>query len=338
MANAFYQRQGSYTKGTLARGEIVKSDFDALVTAFDTVEVPITSALKLRSGEDITFNQTDAERALHVVGFSATGVPELQKSVGLWKGTWATATTYNIRDIIVDGAAGADTGNVYIALADHTSGTFATDLAATKWEKMIDIVRAETAVTNATTQATNSATSAAASNTSAVASAASATTAEAHKTAAETAQTSAIAARGLAETYRDDANEWATRAPGSSYTDSAGNAGNSARHWADAAATSASVVSGKLIKDSDNDTTIDTEKNTDEDIIRFKAAGDEQLNVTSSGVKVINSSGSTAYTLPRTTGASGDYLVATDSSGSIAWDTSPSAGLEDYVLLGIDIV
>ena len=97
-------------------------------------------------------------------------------------------------------------------------------------------------------------------------------------------------------------------------------------------------MSGKLIKDSDNDTTIDTEKNTDEDIIRFKAAGDEQLHVTSSGVKVINSSGTTAYTLPRTTGASGDYLVATDSSGSIAWDTSPSAGLEDYVLLGIDIV
>jgi hypothetical protein len=97
-------------------------------------------------------------------------------------------------------------------------------------------------------------------------------------------------------------------------------------------------VSGKLIKDTDNDTTIHTENSTDEDIIRFKAAGDEQLHITASGVKIIKSGGVLAYTLPRATGASGDYLVATDSSGTIEWDTSPSQGLEDVVLLGLDIV
>jgi hypothetical protein len=338
MSNAFYSRQGSYTKGTLARGEIVKSDFDALVTAFDTVEVPITSALKLRSGEDITFNQTDAERALHVVGFSSTGVPELQKSIGLWKGTWATTTTYNIRDIIVDGAAGVNTGNVYIALADHTSGTFATDLAATKWEKMIDIVRAETAVTNATAQAVISTAQAVISTTKATASATSATASEVSNVSSLAAKTASIAARGLSENYRDESYQWGTRAHNSSFTDSASQTGYSAYHWAQEAATSAAVVSGKLIKDTDNDTNIDTEKNADEDIIRFKAAGSEQLHIDSSGVKIINSSGASAYTLPRSTGASGDYLVATDSSGTIAWDTSPSAGLEDFVLLGIDVV
>ena len=338
MANSYYSRQGSYTKGTLARGDIVKADFDAIVTGFDSIEIPIKSSLKLRDGEDFQFTQTDAERALHVVAFSATGTPELQKSIGLWKGTWATATAYNIRDIIVDGAAGADTGNVYISIADHTSGTFATDLAATKWEKMIDIVRAETAVTNATAQAVISTAQAVISTTQATASSTSATASEVSNVSSLAAKTESITARGLSETYRDESNQWAQRAPGSTYTDSGGNSGYSARHWADAAATSASVVSGKLIKDTDNDTTIDTEKNTDEDIIRFKAAGSEQLHIDSSGVKIINSSGALAYTLPRSTGASGDYLVATDSSGTIEWDTSPSAGLEDFVLLGIDVV
>jgi len=337
MANSYYSRQGSYTKGTLARGDIVKADFDAIVTGFDSIEIPIKSSLKLRDDEDVQFTQTNAERALHVVGFSATGVPELQKSVGLWKGTWATATAYNIRDVIVDGAAGASTGNVYIAIADHTSGTWATDLS-TKWEKMVDIERAETAVTNATTQATASASSATASASSATNAANSATTAETHKDNAETAKLDAIAARGLAETYRDDSYEWATRAHNSSYTDSASSTGYSAYHWAQEAATSASVVSGKIIKDTDNDTRIDTEFATDEDIIRFQAAGDEQLQITSTGVNVIKSGGALAYTLPRATGASGDYLVATDSSGSIGWDVSPSQGLEDVVLLGLDIV
>lgn len=337
MANPYFSRQGSYTKGTLARGDIVKADFDAIVTGFDSIELPIKSSLKLRNDEDVQFTQTNAERALHVVAFSATGTPELQKSVGLWKGTWTTATAYNIRDVVVDGAAGASTGNVYIAVADHTSGTWATDLS-TNWEKMVDIERAETAVTNATNQASASASSAAASLASANASEVSSITSEAHKLGSESAKTDAITARGLAETYRNDANEWATRAWNSSYTDSASNTGYSAYHWAQEAATSASVVSGKIIKDTDNDTRIDTEYTADEDIIRFQAGGDEQLQITSTGVKVISSGGGYAYTLPRTTGASGDYLVATDSSGTIEWDVSPSQGLEDIVLLGLDIV
>jgi hypothetical protein len=190
----------------------------------------------------------------------------------------------------------------------------------------------------ATSAATAAAASATAANTSAVASAASAVTAEGHKTNAETAQTSAIAARGLAEDYRDDSYQWATRAHNSSYTDSASNTNFSAYHYAQEAASSASVVSGKILKDADNDTRIDTEAITDEDIIRFQALGDEQLQITSTGVKVIKSGGGAAYTLPRVTGASGDYLIATDSSGTIGWEVSPSQGLEDVVLLGLDIV
>lgn len=46
---------------------------------------------------------------------------------------WATATAYTTNDLVWQG------GKLYIAEEDHTSGTFATDLAANKWSEIIDL-------------------------------------------------------------------------------------------------------------------------------------------------------------------------------------------------------
>ena len=43
------------------------------------------------------------------------------------RGAWLTATTYALKDLV------QQSGNTYIAVLAHTSGTFATDLAAGKW-------------------------------------------------------------------------------------------------------------------------------------------------------------------------------------------------------------
>ena len=43
------------------------------------------------------------------------------------KGDWGTATEYALRDLVVE------SGNTYICIEAHTSGTFSTDLAADKW-------------------------------------------------------------------------------------------------------------------------------------------------------------------------------------------------------------
>ena len=51
------------------------------------------------------------------------------------RGTWATATDYAINDVVAYG------GNTYIVLIGHASGTFATDLAAGKWQKFNSGVR-----------------------------------------------------------------------------------------------------------------------------------------------------------------------------------------------------
>jgi hypothetical protein len=45
-----------------------------------------------------------------------------------WEGAWLTATSYQINDAVKEG------GSSYICIVAHTSGTFATDLAAAKWD------------------------------------------------------------------------------------------------------------------------------------------------------------------------------------------------------------
>tara|TARA_S200000501_G_scaffold106634_1_gene100090 strand:+ start:4430 stop:6226 length:1797 start_codon:yes stop_codon:yes gene_type:complete len=146
MANSYYTRQGSYTKGTLARGDVVKSDYDALVTAWDLGETNIKRALKLpnegspQTDWQITENATN--RAGKAIGFDTSGNLELQTGVGDWKGTWATGYAYSLRDVVVDGAAGASTDNLYICIVAHTSGTWSTDLSAAKWELMVNVSEA----------------------------------------------------------------------------------------------------------------------------------------------------------------------------------------------------
>ena len=51
------------------------------------------------------------------------------------RGDWTTATDYAINDVVAYG------GNTYIVLVGHTSGTFATDLAAAKWQKFNSGIR-----------------------------------------------------------------------------------------------------------------------------------------------------------------------------------------------------
>lgn len=48
--------------------------------------------------------------------------------IGVWEGPWLTSTAYAVGDAVSQG------GSSYICLEAHTSGTFSTDLAASKWE------------------------------------------------------------------------------------------------------------------------------------------------------------------------------------------------------------
>lgn len=55
---------------------------------------------------------------------------------------WLTATDYEIGDVV------HESNKIYKALTDHTSGTFATDLAAANWVEMSDDLNRESSVTD----------------------------------------------------------------------------------------------------------------------------------------------------------------------------------------------
>jgi hypothetical protein len=55
-----------------------------------------------------------------------------EPGLGVWEGAWITATAYAVDDIV------EYQGSSYICVVAHTSGAFATDLAAVKWELVVE--------------------------------------------------------------------------------------------------------------------------------------------------------------------------------------------------------
>lgn len=63
------------------------------------------------------------------------------------RGAWLTATAYALKDVVTQG------GSTYIAAVAHTSGTFATDLAAVKWVVMAPFTMGTALFADATARA-----------------------------------------------------------------------------------------------------------------------------------------------------------------------------------------
>ncbi len=79
--------------------------------------------LDMDSNDLLNVGRADIEE-LYIDGVravSTTAVPQ-------WEGAWVTATAYQIHDIV------RESGSTYICLIAHTSGVFADDLTALKWE------------------------------------------------------------------------------------------------------------------------------------------------------------------------------------------------------------
>ena len=64
------------------------------------------------------------------------------------EGTWATSTVYAVGDLV------EKDGSVYLCFVAHTSGTFATDLAAAKWGDMTGAISTSPTFTNVTATGT----------------------------------------------------------------------------------------------------------------------------------------------------------------------------------------
>ena len=109
---------------------LFNNNWDAIQEAFENT-LSLDGSTPNQMTADIDLNSNDL---LNVNTMSANFI-ELsgQKLVNAavtpdWEGAWATSTDYAINDLV------RQSGNVYICLEAHTSGTFSTDLTANKWE------------------------------------------------------------------------------------------------------------------------------------------------------------------------------------------------------------
>jgi len=105
---------GRSTVGTAA----VDAEFANLQTTISQ----ILANLAIIQRDDTTIN----DNAVHPHAFASDS---LLLMAGSWmpKGAWITATAYEIGDVVTD------SGKTCVCSVAHTSGTFATDLAANKW-------------------------------------------------------------------------------------------------------------------------------------------------------------------------------------------------------------
>jgi hypothetical protein len=100
---------------------------DALNANFNAIEAAFDNTLS-RDGD--TPNQMTAN--LDMNGFSILNQKNPITVEGFnWEGQWLTATAYQVGDVI------QQSGSVYICVIAHTSGTFATDLAALRWQLVV---------------------------------------------------------------------------------------------------------------------------------------------------------------------------------------------------------
>lgn len=75
---------------------------------------------------------TAASGSASAAAASAVAAQAAENSLLEWKGPWVTATAYAPSDIVSQGGAS------YVCIVAHTSGTFATDVAAAKWQVMAE--------------------------------------------------------------------------------------------------------------------------------------------------------------------------------------------------------
>lgn len=118
---------GYYSTGQL------NNNFSAINAAFDNTlsrdgSTPNTMSadIDLNNNDIINVKTIEANRIV-VSGSEVTSTsPTL-----VWKGNWVTATDYTVNAIVHNG------GSTYICVEAHTSGTFSTDLSASKWEAFV---------------------------------------------------------------------------------------------------------------------------------------------------------------------------------------------------------
>lgn len=108
---------------TTKPGSSLDSEFDSVAVSVNA----IIANLAIIQRDDTKL----ANLSVHAQALSAEAIAVFNSSLTP-RGSWITATAYAVNDIVLNGT------KTYVCLVAHTSGTFATDLAAAKWMVIVD--------------------------------------------------------------------------------------------------------------------------------------------------------------------------------------------------------
>ena len=228
---------------------------DRVMMVSQEIQEELTRAIKLSKTNTMTsteFTVGAAARANKILAFDTNGEISVTQELGTFRGNWATATSYNGRDLVKD----TSTNNIFIVNTAHTSTgsqPLTSNANSAFYELIVDAAAAASSATSAassasaaaasaataTTQAGNASTSATNSANSATSSAASASTATTQAGLATTAATNAATSETNAGTSATNAAASASSASSSASTATtqATNASNSATSAASSAST-----------------------------------------------------------------------------------------------------
>jgi len=154
------------------------------------------SRTNVLSGSEFVISAAD--RANKVFSFDGSGDLAVTQELGTFQGNWATATVYQVRDIVKD----TSTNNIFIVNTEHTSSgaqPLTTNANSAKYDLIVDAASATTSATNAAASETAAQTAQTASEAAQAASEAAQSAAETAETNAETAETNSETAQAAAE-------------------------------------------------------------------------------------------------------------------------------------------
>lgn len=111
----------------------LNTNFEAIAEAFEnTLSLDGSTPNALQADLDLNGNDILNASEVHATKVYSGGVRIVDASaIPSWQSTWETATPYATNDLV------RQNGDVYICLEGHTSGTFSTDLSASKWELFV---------------------------------------------------------------------------------------------------------------------------------------------------------------------------------------------------------
>ena len=131
---------------------------DRATMAIQQLQEEVTRSIKLSKTNTMTsteFTVGAVDRANKILAFDTNGELSVTQELGTNRGNWATATTFNARDIVKD----SSNNNIYIANTTHTStGTtpISSNADVAKWDLIVDAAAASTSANAAANSAANS--------------------------------------------------------------------------------------------------------------------------------------------------------------------------------------